>query len=85
MTNGKIYEIAELQLLFRRVDSSSLNFEGFLSDPPGPAFSCVRISIIGRIFPQPLHLHRIQIELNIKANTVEQLSLLPCKDLHNKP
>jgi hypothetical protein len=29
MTNGKIYEIDELQLLFRRVDSSSLNFEVF--------------------------------------------------------
>jgi hypothetical protein len=27
MTNGKIYEIDELQLLFRPVDSSSLNFE----------------------------------------------------------
>ena len=29
MTNGKIYDIAELQLLFRRVDSLSPNFEVF--------------------------------------------------------
>jgi hypothetical protein len=32
MTNGKIYEIDELQLLFRRVDSSSLNFEVFSAE-----------------------------------------------------